>query len=119
MSTPTRGRFVTLLFGAFVLYSVLFAFGLGYQTRKWTEPKLSWDQPTPDQHAALGEHLRRSAQRIREDERVLLCQAVERHKEQAPIEQHAAIDDCLRVMRECRAKWAKQPSVVQAFADGK
>jgi len=116
MPTPESHRPIALLFTALV---VCFAFGLGYQTRKWTEPKLSWDPPTPDEHAALGEHVRRSAQRIREDECALLCQAVERHKEHTPIEQHAAIDDCLRVMRECRAARANQRSAVQNIADGK
>ena len=117
-TTPSHSA-SRLLFGALLLCTIVFSFGLGYQMRRWTEPNLTSDPPTPDKSLAMSEHIIRESQRIKQDEYVELRKAVERHREQAPVEQHAVIDDCLRVMRECRAERAKQRPVVLDLAEGK
>jgi hypothetical protein len=65
----------------------------------------------------MSEHIIRESQRIKQDEYVELRKAVERHRQQASAEQHAVIDECLRVMRECRAERVKQRPVVLHIAD--
>src|SRR5262249_5217240 len=120
MPTHSAGR---LLFAALVLCSIVLAFGFGCQAGRWTVARryalFVHDPPGQDQMEVIGEHIIRSAERIREDEYVVLREAIERYQKQAPLEQQAGIDTSLRVMKERRAERASQRPVILHIAEGR
>jgi len=117
MSSPTP-RCSVPLFSAFVVFAVAAAFACGHLTGRCSAPTRSLNPPTPDQQREkLGEYIVRHVQNIREAEYIELRNAVERHRGQVTSEEQATIDECLRVMRECRAERAKQRPSAQYAAE--
>jgi hypothetical protein len=81
-SNPSAGR---LLFAALVVCSLAFSFSVGHLTGRWAMTRhhapFTRDPPGQEQMEVLGEHIIRSAERIREDEYVELREAIERYRQ--------------------------------------
>jgi len=123
MPAPEHRRHTRLLFAAFIICSLACAFAIGHLTGRWTMARhyarFTHDPPGQDQMEVIGKFIIRSAETIRVDEYMELCEAIERYRQQAPPEQQAGIDATLSVMRERRAERASQRPTVEYITEGK